>query len=502
MEYIYRNIENIPVDIEYPDDFENIITETLEKPIIYNRFKKLAHCPRFGETFDYIETIRKGDWLPYRGQNRTFMPHTCHPLLSGKTYLWMFYRNETIYFVAAYASWMYNGEEVSDMRDYTQIYIEQIMCISQKEQFMYEYQGAYRGGWVRCQDGSVYMRNKENVYNFVTAEQLQDTFLKYMDIDINFTDYMIKEAALCAKYPQIEFIKKAGLNEIVERKALKLPSYIGPNWRAKSIPKFLGITHQDIEKLKSWGMFDVDNIATYKILASQGKVKKHHIGLVKSEFQTSELYENRKKDNFVRLATYFDKQRKRMKEDDNYINHNIKWMYKDYIKQLEELGYPLNDYYRYPKNIKEAHDHISEEYLAMKDKIRKEADKKRQSKFEKEFLPRLEKMCWRDSKYLIRPLRNRTEFNKEGRNNHNCVASYYERATDGGTSIFVLRKVGAEEESFVTVEIDLQKGKLKQCYGKGNRLPEEGVKEWVEKWLVRMMKKLKRADKATMKGAA
>lgn len=502
MEYIYRNIENIPVDIEYPDDFENIVTEKLEKPIIYNRFKKIAHCPKFGETFDYIDTIRKGDWLPYRGENRTFMPHTCRPLLSGKTYLWMFYRDETIYFVAAYASWMYNGEEVSDMRDYTQIYIEQIMCISQKEQFMYEYQGKYRGGWVRCQDGSVYMRDKENVYNFVTAEQLRDTFLKYMNIDFRYADYMIKEAALCAKYPQIEFIKKAGLNEIVERKALKLPSYIGPNWRAKSIPKFLGITHQDIEKLKSWGMFDVDNIATYKILVSQGKVKKHHIGLVKREFQTSELYENRKKENFVRLATYFDKQKKRMKEDSNYINHSIKWMYSDYIKQLEKLGYPLNDYYRYPKNLKESHDRISEEYLAMKDKIRKEADKERQEKFEKEFLPRLEKMCWRDSRYLIRPLRNRTEFNNEGRNNHNCVASYYERATDGGTSIFVLRKIEAEEESFVTVEIDLKKWKLKQCYGKGNRLPEKEVKEWAGKWLVRMMKKLKKADKAAMKGAA
>ena len=310
---------------------------------------------------------------------------------------------------------------------------------------------------------------------------------------------MIKEVALCAKYPQVEFIKKAGLEEIIERKVVKLPSYIGPNWRAKSIPEFLGITHQDIEKLKSWSMFNLENIATYKILANQGKVKKNHIELVKREFHLSELYEDRKKENFVRLATYFEKQKKRMKEDSNYINHSIKWMYKDYIKQLQELGYPVNDYYRYPKNLKEAHDRISEEYLAMKDKIRKEADKKRQSKFEKEILPRLEKMCWRDSKYLIRPLRNRTEFNKEGRNNHNCVASYYERATDGGTSIFVLRKVGAEKESFVTVEVDLKTMKLKQCYGKGNRLPEEGVKEWAEKWLSRMAKK---KHKATMKGAA
>lgn len=502
MEYIYRNIENIPVDIEYPDDFENIVTETLEKPIIYNRFKKLAHCPKFGETFEYMETIKKGDWLPYRGQNRTFMPHTCHPLGSGKTYLWMFYRNETIYFVVAYASWIYNGEEVANMRDVTQIYIEQIVCISREEQFMCAYQGAYRGGWTKCNDGSIHLIDKGCVHNLVTTEQLQNTFLKYMDVDIRFADYMIKEAAICAKYPQIEFIKKAGLEDIVRCKITRYPVYIRPNWRAKSIPEFLGITHQDIEKLKSWGMFDLGNIATYKILASKGKVKKNHIELVKREFCLSELYKNKNTENFVRLATYFEKQKKRMKEDSNYINHSIKWMYKDYIKQLEELGYPLNDYYRYPKNLKEAHDRISEEYLAMKDKIRKEADKKRQLKFEKEFLPRLEKMCWRDSKYLIRPLRNRTEFNKEGRNNHNCVASYYERATDGGTSIFVLRKVGAEEESFVTVEVDLKTMKLKQCYGKGNRLPEEGVKEWVEKWLVRMMKKLRKTGKATMKGAA
>lgn len=499
MEYIYRNIENIPVDIEYPDDFENIVTESLDKPIIYNRFKRVAHCPKFGETFDYIETIRKGDWLPYRGQNRTFMPHTCHPLGRGKTYLWMFYRNETIYFIVAYASWIYNGEEVADMRDVTQIYIEQIVCISREEQFMYAYQGAYRGGWSRCQGGSIYLIDKGCVHNLVTIEQLQNTFLKYVDVDIRFADYMIKEAALCAKYPQVEFIKKAGLEEIVERKILKLPSYIGPNWRAKSIPKFLGITYQDIEKLKSWGMFDVGNIAIYKILASQGKVKKNHIELVKREFYLSELYEDRGKENFVRLATYFDKQKKRMKKDSNYINHSIKWMYKDYLKQLQELGYPVNDYYRYPKNLKEAHDRISEEYLEMQDKKRREADKERQARFEKEFLPKLEKMCWRDSKYLIRPLRNRAEFNKEGRNNRNCVASYYERATDGGTSIFVLRKVGAEEESFVTVEVELKTMELKQCYGKGNRLPEDGVKEWAEKWLARMAKK---KHKAKMKGAA
>jgi hypothetical protein len=502
MEYIYRNIENIPVDIEYPDDFENIVTETLEKPIIYNRFKKIAHCPKFGETFDYIDTIKKGDVVPYKGENRVAMPHTCHPLGSGKTYLWMFYRNETIYFVVAYASWIYNGEEVADMRDVTQIYIEQIVCISREEQFMYAYQGAYRGGWSRCQDGSIHLIDKGYVHNLVNQEQLQDTFLNYMDIHVRFADYMIKEAAICAKYPQIEFIKKAGLEDIVRCKITRCPVYIRPNWRAKSIPGFLGLTHQDIEKLKNWDMFNLPSISTYKMLVNHGKVKKSHIELVMKEFHISAIYQKGKTENLVRLATYFNKQREKRKEDDNARQMSVQSEYRDYIRQLEKLDYPLNDYYKYPKNLTEAHDRISEEYLAMQNKIMQEENRKRQEKFESEFLPRLEKMCWKDNKYLIRPLRNRTEFNNEGRNNHNCVASYYERATEGRTSIFVLREIGDEEQSFVTVEIDLKRGELKQCYGQGNRLPEKEVTEWVEKWLVKMIKKLRKADKATLKGAA
>ena len=60
-----------------------------------------------------------------------------------------------------------------------------------------------------------------------------------------------------------------------------------------------------------------------------------------------------------------------------------------------------------------------------------------------------------DNKYLIRPLRDIQDFDNEGRNNRNCVASYYDRAVEGRTSVFVVRKVGEENESFVTVELDL-----------------------------------------------
>lgn len=500
MEYIYNNIKDIPVDIEYPDNFEEVITKDLYKPIIYDRFKKIAHCPKYGETFDYIDTIRKGDVISYKGERRTAMPHTCYPQISGKTYVWMFYKNETIYFVVAYASWVYNGEVVEEIHDYTKIYLEQIICVSREEQFMYVYE-RYCGGWSRHINKNIFIASINGPYNFIEPEQFEDTFLKYMDIRKNYPEYMMKEAALCAKYPQVEFIKKAGLEEIIRCKIQKWPVYIRPNWRAKTIPGFLGLTHQDVEKLKSWNMFDLSSIAIYKILSRHAKVKKNHITLVRNGFSLEKIY-HQQEENYVRLATYFNKQREKRKASDTIRCMSIQREYDDYIRQLEELGYPLNDYYRYPKNLTEAHDRVSEEYLAMQDKKRQEENRKRQEKFETEYLPRLEKMCWQDSKYLIRPLRNKQEFDDEGRNNCNCVASYYTSATEGRVSIFVLRKVEAEEESFVTVEIDLKRGELKQCYGQGNRLPEKEVTEWVEKWLVKMIKKLRKANKATLKGAA
>ena len=51
---------------------------------------------------------------------------------------------------------------------------------------------------------------------------------------------MVKETELCAKYPQVEFIKKAGLGEIVKAKIMKYPKYVYPNWRGKTIPECLG----------------------------------------------------------------------------------------------------------------------------------------------------------------------------------------------------------------------------------------------------------------------
>ena len=40
MRYIYEHLKDIPVEIEYPKDFEKTVNESLYKSITYNRYKK------------------------------------------------------------------------------------------------------------------------------------------------------------------------------------------------------------------------------------------------------------------------------------------------------------------------------------------------------------------------------------------------------------------------------------------------------------------------------
>ena len=311
-----------------------------------------------------------------------------------------------------------------------------------------------------------------------------------MDIYPCDADYMVKEAALCAKYPQVEFVKKAGLGDVVRGKITNNPTYVYPNWKGRTIPEFLRLSPQDVDKLKNWNMFDSENIAVYKKLSKTRTVKKNHIKTVRRIFGTAEINSAKKDKDLVKLATYFAKQiEMNIYESTRGFAGEVKNEYADYMRQLAELGYPINDYYRYPKNLKAAHDRVSEEYRKKRIAERQAKAAERQKQYEKKYLPKLEKLIYTDDKYIIRPLRDMNDFDSEGRNNRNCVTSYYERVTEGRTAVFVLRRIGDEDKSFVTVELDIGSKKIKQCYAGGNRIPDSKVTAWVDRWLEQVVKK-------------
>ena len=522
MQINYRNADNSPINIHFPDNFEDWVNQETCAATIYNRWKKIAHCSHCGHIWDYQETIYKGQrvYCPECGNWELALPHTTAPTGTHQYFFWLWLEDESIYCASACSYWRYAEKNVEQIEDTIEIEIESINVINRDEQYSYGYIWNWRTGeseWGKYKPQHV-ISNERFVVDINSDNLIARSFLKHMDIhlkmrsgtnfaDSYFVNYLIDEMVFCARYPSVEYIKKSGLAHLVEYKLEKIPTYIRPNWKARTIPELLRLSSQDIDKLKQWDYFNTDGILRYKILKKKNKVKKEHMELCKkwvpdARFLCGNGYgygwieELREINNLIQLFRYLEKQCKTQCNPGN--RGEIGSLYKDYYVQLKELGYPQNNYYLYPKNLNEAHDRVSKEYLEKKDAEKAEKRKKQQENYEKMHLTKLEEYVYQDNEYLIRPLRNYKEFEEEGRYNKNCVASYYYSVTEGDTAVFVMRRTDDPNTSFITIE--LCDNHIYQCYGTGNCLPAPEVRKWVDEWLENIVKP--RSRKKPKKGAA
>ena len=524
MQINYRNADNSPVNVRFPDHFEDWVNYETCAATIYNRWKKIAHCSHCGHTWDYQETIYKGQrvYCPECGNWELALPHTTAPAGTHQYFFWLWLEGESIRFASVRSKWCYTEKDIDVIKDNLDVIIDSIGTINRDEQYLYGYivdwsTGKYRWKKYKTQHVAV---GERFVVDMNVDDLIARSFLKHMDIKLGrntgthlsdscFVNYLIDEMVFCAKNPQAEYIKKAGLGELIECKLNKIPTFIRPNWKAKTIPQMLKLSPQDIDKLRQWDYFDADGILRYRYLKKKQNVKKEHMELCRSWVPDARalccpngygwISDIRAVGNIIRTLRYLEKQYQKEKIKEKSINRNtIGALYKDYYVQLKELEYPGNDYYLYPKELKEAHDRIAKEYRDKQDEIEVKKRRKRQEKYEEAYLPKLEEYVYRDSNYVVRPLRDYKDFSTEGRNNKNCVASYYNRATEGITAVFVLRRIDEPDTSFVTIE--LRDNHIYQCYGTGNRLPAPEVRKWVDDWLKNIVKP--RSKKKPKKGAA
>lgn len=522
MQINYKNTKDLPSDVRFPNNFEAWVNDETPIGIIYNRWKKRAHCSHCGHTWDYIETIRKdyAVYCPHCGTLEIAIPHTAHPVSSYRNFFWMWLDGESIYCVAAHSKWYNVEKNIDEIKDNLYITIDLIGCIKPDEQYAYRYIYDWKTDKRRWEK-TTRMHIENHDYYSIDANinaVIEESFLKHMDIWFEhyypnaayWLNYLIDEMAFCARNPNVEYIKKAGLGELVECKLRKIPTFLRPNWKAKTVPQLLRLSAQDVDKLRQWEYLTVDGILRYKILKKkQNKVKKEHMKLCKQWIpDAKEFYRDHGmygisgfaqivRERPLKVLHYAEKQYQH-----NHDRNRIKFLHGDYYHQLKALEYPEDDYYLYPKNLEEAHDRISREYLDKQSEIKQRKREKQQREYEENYLPALEKYAYEDSEYLIRPLRNYKEFEAEGRNNKNCVASYYARASKGKTAVFVMRRINEPNASFVTIELrsDHNDHHVSQCFGTGNRMPAQEVRKWVNEWLENIVKP--RSKKRSRKGAA
>lgn len=520
MIFEYEKLE-LPFKIRYPKGFEEWIRENLPATVIYNRFDKMMHCTRCGHTEYYGDVIRKEDRVRCSccRELLTAMPHTTPDFYDEMETVFFWKTKTSIFYAEVWAYWTHRRPGFPE-EERVRIVPLSAGRFSRKGIESYERHSYYMrslSGWqlqmIKQEKPHLVGRAYQNItpkslepyYGWIlypnSEEVLANTFLKVSSFgNYKQPECLIKELALHTKYPSAEYLVKAGLQEFIDAAITKYKStYIRPNWRAKTVHGFLRMKAQDVDKLKAWDKFNMRDIAYYrKILDYRKKPKLEDLEMVSDWIWLSDLYKRSMKEDPVKRARYLEKQYAKGRFKERYV---LKHILDDYRKISVELGYPLDDdYYRYPKNIKEAHDAVVVEHRAKMEADRiaaeeknKKAKEAEEREFQKKILPKLQRYDIHDDKYLIRALTSYTDFKEEGIRNHNCVGSYVTRAFRGEAKVFVLRKVDDPHKSFVTIELALDEKSIKQCYGKGNTIPDDDVKAWVNEWLHTVVMKRKKA---------
>jgi len=154
---------------------------------------------------------------------------------------------------------------------------------------------------------------------------------------------------------------------------------------------------------------------------------------------------------------------------------------RDYAKMSYDiLGSTKFD--KYPQYLKTVHDIVAMNFKLKEDEIMNNKARDR-------FNSLTEMYAFKDNDYIVVIPETMQDIQKEGTNQHHCVASYAENHCEGKTSIIFFRKIDTPEESLLTVEIMDDTKEIKQVKGFGNRQPNEEESKFVEKFKKHLQKK-------------
>ena len=148
----------------------------------------------------------------------------------------------------------------------------------------------------------------------------------------------------------------------------------------------------------------------------------------------------------------------------------------DYLSMCEQLNVTPTIK---NENLEKDHDIISVTYNRFKEE---EAEKKHKINFNRQY-KRLKKYEFEDERLKVVIPTCAADLFEEGRNNHNCVASYVDKHANGQTDIFFIRNKEDEDKSYITVEVNEEKQKILQAYYSYNRkINKEEDLQFIDNW--------------------
>ena len=358
----------------------------------------------------------------------------------------------------------------------------------------YNYMGGYRVGWF--EEGIHYPYNMPPYYNDGKWYPVEYKYFnpwapvinpkfalslpqfRYSAVDIQDPPCIVTYLRTYLKYPQLEYLVKAGLGKFADSKLIL--EKIGQD---KSFRRWLTANREEL--IHNYYYVDVVLRAyrTGKPLATlqayrEAKIKLSHD---KQLNPICELFKGTEREQF------FD-----------YIaaqgtNANT---YLDYLKACQylsiDMSLPKN---RFPHDFKYWHDMRIDQYAT----ARAEADRKAKQELYEKFARIAEKYLPLEhdkrSAFICIIARSPADLIREGEMLDHCVGrmNYDMRVIREQSLIFFIRTKQHPDTPFVTVEYSLQSHKVLQCYGEHDHRPSDDVLHYVNKvWLPYANKTLKK----------
>lgn len=304
---------------------------------------------------------------------------------------------------------------------------------------------------------------------------------KYSAVNLYQGDEVLKYLRLYEKYPQIEYLMKAGLRFLIfSTQILKKAG------KDKKFCKWLMNNRDDLSKSNYYvGVI----LQAYKLNRPISDLQKYHV------FKRSMEH-----DSYLKpLREFFGKDTEQLF---NYLcKQNISaTLYLDYMKACNFLGLDMTeDKNRFPHDFKRWHDIRADEYATAKALQDAEKRKDLYQQFAIVADKYLPLQYNKKSAYIAIIATSPAQLIKEGEILHHCVGrmGYDQKFVREETLIFFIRNEADIEKPFVTVEYSLKTKKVLQCYADHNAKPDENVMTFVNKtWLPYANRQLKKIHAA------
>ena len=283
------------------------------------------------------------------------------------------------------------------------------------------------------------------------------------------------------RYPQIEYLIKAGLYRL----AWELAAGRGRetvDWSKKKLWEAMKVTKEQIHfciriNIGTRGLEVLQIANEYRVSLTEGQLRFFEAeigpGLVGNLFQ----YGHTEKFHRYLEGLIQNKESRR-----DYI---------DYLEDMEYLQIPPTEDVLFPRNFQQTHQRLALQRREKEDAVRK-MEIAEKDKLLQEMLPELEETYrFEDEQFCIVLPACKEDFNREGRENHNCVGgSYYDKMLKGQSCVMFLRRKEEPGKAFCTVEMNGER--ILQCQAVRNSEPPEEAKAFMEKFSKEVARRIRK----------